>query len=636
MSTIATPPTALPLGEIKVNQSNPRGEVDTESAAFAELVASIKESGVLQPVLVSAHASEGYWPLIAGHRRLAAATAAGLEEIPVLVVDVDPESNEARTAAIAENVVRENLTPLQEARALNDLRKGLGVSQIEAAEMLGKSERWARDREKLLELPGKVGEAFDTGAIASQAVGPLVEIGKQAPKVAELLAELAEQAAGEAGPQFGNKAGIPRVIGNLIRESKPAKDGKSPLGPMVDADGRIEYTTCVRVGLPHDQLKALKPRFKKIAKLMQEAGYYPGDDGGYVELEEADVDAARAFGCLLEMEGLDRWNAQTTMRWITDAAFFADRLDAAFERAEKKRKAELASRRTPRESTGSPAAKKTPEEKQAAAKAKEAEAKAKAEAMDCNLELGQMTARAFEAPKVTLEEAQLIALLFLEREGGAIAEPLAYLDKTLQGYDEKNECPTFETSGFAGSDRLDKAVEEAKSPEQVWGILLGSMVGAVLADSSVERLPSKQVAWEPPDYGDKGFAEKLLAIGKARKAIPTLLEKRLKQRRQAERDAEKRAENFKIGAVLEAIAAGKKPQTPAKVSTRTQKATAADVFTGTKGYVGAPRIAELAVTWAKRKKPLVTTADGKLAITDTGKQELEKLRDAERKAGGGK
>src|SRR5919109_5099612 len=137
----------IPITEIRVNPNQPRKLFD--SAALQELSASIKSSGVIQPVVVR-RASGGY-ELIAGERRWRAARQAGLERIPAVVREgSDAESLEL---ALVENLLREDLNPLEEAEAYQRLLAEFGWTQEELAQRIGRDRASIANCLRLLKLP---------------------------------------------------------------------------------------------------------------------------------------------------------------------------------------------------------------------------------------------------------------------------------------------------------------------------------------------------------------------------------------------------------------------------------------------------------------------------------------------------
>jgi ParB family transcriptional regulator, chromosome partitioning protein len=138
----------LPVGLIKPNPKQPRTNFDPP--ALAALAASIESSGVVQPLLVRP-LSDGSYELIAGERRWRAAQQAGLEKVPAIVRD--PEQAERLQVALIENMVREDLNPVEEARACAALVEDLGLSKEDLARRIGRSRPAVSNLIRLLDLP---------------------------------------------------------------------------------------------------------------------------------------------------------------------------------------------------------------------------------------------------------------------------------------------------------------------------------------------------------------------------------------------------------------------------------------------------------------------------------------------------
>jgi len=126
-----------------------------EDAAFEELIKSIKEKGVLQPVLVREKGG-GFFECIAGERRVRAAQKAGLKEIPAIVKNLTDE--EALVVALIENLQRKNLNPLEEALGYKSLIEKFGYTQEEVAEKVGKDRATVANLIRLLKLPAVIQE----------------------------------------------------------------------------------------------------------------------------------------------------------------------------------------------------------------------------------------------------------------------------------------------------------------------------------------------------------------------------------------------------------------------------------------------------------------------------------------------
>jgi ParB family chromosome partitioning protein len=140
--------TLVPVRDVRANPDQPRKHFDEEK--LAELAASIKAHGLLQPIVVR-RAAEGF-ELVAGERRLRAAELAGIDRLPALVREVE----DPLELALIENLQREDLSPLEEAEALAALIARHGYSHREVAELLGKSRPYVSNTLALTRLPGAV------------------------------------------------------------------------------------------------------------------------------------------------------------------------------------------------------------------------------------------------------------------------------------------------------------------------------------------------------------------------------------------------------------------------------------------------------------------------------------------------
>lgn len=150
----------LPVNAIKRNPRQPRRSIDSE--ALEELAASIQAVGVVQPVIVR-QVEEGY-ELIAGERRWLAAQKAGFTAIPAIVRRAsDVESLEL---ALVENIMRQELSPVDEAYALKVLLEDLGVTQENLAARLGRSRSAIANKIRLLDLPAPIQEALARGELS--------------------------------------------------------------------------------------------------------------------------------------------------------------------------------------------------------------------------------------------------------------------------------------------------------------------------------------------------------------------------------------------------------------------------------------------------------------------------------------
>ena len=148
------------LATLRVSALQPRRSFD--DAGLAELAASITEKGVLQPLLVRP-VEDGY-EIVAGERRFRAAQRAGLDRVPVVVRELS--DRQTLEIAIIENLQREDLTPMEEAHAFEQLM-GFGLTQEQVAEAVGKSRSAVANTLRLLTLPAAASEALEAGTISA-------------------------------------------------------------------------------------------------------------------------------------------------------------------------------------------------------------------------------------------------------------------------------------------------------------------------------------------------------------------------------------------------------------------------------------------------------------------------------------
>ena len=155
----------VPISSIRPNALQPRAHFDEE--AMSSLAASIRELGVLQPVLVRTVEGDGEsYELIAGERRWRAARRAGLQTIPVLVRDVNGDAHSLEQALV-ENLHREDLGPLEEAAAYQQLIDDFGLTHEQVATRVGKGRATVTNTLRLLQLPAGAQRALVDGSISA-------------------------------------------------------------------------------------------------------------------------------------------------------------------------------------------------------------------------------------------------------------------------------------------------------------------------------------------------------------------------------------------------------------------------------------------------------------------------------------
>ncbi len=160
----------VPTDQVKPNPFQPREDFDSQS--LEELTQSIKEKGVIQPVLVRRRGDQ--YELIAGERRLRATKVLGLKEIPVIVKDV--QDRDSLEISLIENIQRQSLNPIEEAHAYQYLMEKFQVTQEKISAVLGKARTTIANTLRLLKLPLEIQEELKKGRISFAHGRALLEI----------------------------------------------------------------------------------------------------------------------------------------------------------------------------------------------------------------------------------------------------------------------------------------------------------------------------------------------------------------------------------------------------------------------------------------------------------------------------
>lgn len=174
----------LRISEIEQNRSQPRKSFDDE--AITELAQSIQAHGMLQPIVVRPLA-EGRYQIVAGERRWRAAKRIGLSEVPVIIRELS--DSEASQIALVENLQRENLTPIEEAKGYQALMQQYHMTQEDVAKIVGRSRSAIANALRLLGLPASVQDALEKGKLTVGHAKALAAV-----KDPELLLNLAQRA----------------------------------------------------------------------------------------------------------------------------------------------------------------------------------------------------------------------------------------------------------------------------------------------------------------------------------------------------------------------------------------------------------------------------------------------------------
>ena len=175
----------IDIEKIKANENQPRTIFDDEK--IAELATSIKENGLIQPLIVRKYNRN--YQIIAGERRYRACKLAGLKTVPCIIKDIDDKQMD--TYAIIENIQREDLTPIEEANAYKTLIDTYGMSQTELANKVGKKQSTIANKLRLLKLSDEVKDALKSKQITERHARAMLSL--QPEKQEEVLHEVIDK-----------------------------------------------------------------------------------------------------------------------------------------------------------------------------------------------------------------------------------------------------------------------------------------------------------------------------------------------------------------------------------------------------------------------------------------------------------
>jgi ParB family chromosome partitioning protein len=218
----------VPVDLLRRGKYQPR--VDMREESLTELAESIKAQGVVQPIVVRPlpnplGTAETQYEIVAGERRWRAAQMAGLATIPAVVRDIPDES--AVAVALIENIQRENLNPLEEARSLHRLIEEFGLTHADAADAVGRSRATVTNLLRLLELPRQVREMLERRELDMGHARAL--LGVESP---ELQVELADRARKQSWSVRATEEAVRKVAG-LESGSKSSRAAARPADPNV-------------------------------------------------------------------------------------------------------------------------------------------------------------------------------------------------------------------------------------------------------------------------------------------------------------------------------------------------------------------------------------------------------------------
>lgn len=227
----------LPLEQIHPDRGNPRRTFD--EAALEELAASLKNQGVLQPILVRRDGRGGY-RIIAGERRWRAAQRAGLKDIPALVKEASDA--EAYELALVENIQRADLSPLEEAEAYRRLVEERRLTQEQIADRVGKDRSTVANALRLLALPNEVKQLLAEGDLDMGHARALLGLAKAAEMVGLARAVVTEKLTVRE-----TEARVKAVRGGAAPTKKKAQAKASPEARRLVEDLQRRLGTKVRL-----------------------------------------------------------------------------------------------------------------------------------------------------------------------------------------------------------------------------------------------------------------------------------------------------------------------------------------------------------------------------------------------------
>jgi ParB/RepB/Spo0J family partition protein len=485
--SIQTTPT-LEVAKIDVEDGF-NARTSQSADGLERLSASIATEGLIQPILLKA-GTDGRATVVAGHRRLAAARLAGIEEVPVTYY----EGERARPASLVENLHREDLDPIDAARGLRAIAEEFNLTtNKDIAAQVNMSVQWVGDRLRLLKLPEGCQTRIASGEVPVEAERVLRKVAEVSPRIAECICEMAVRR------KVASRDFV-RGFSELLAETAEGRFEDKPT--MIDARS-----------VSFDVVADRGERADLLARYEATRPHLLGSKFGF-RFGEADLDAVRAARCLVEYK-VDEGGFYTTVAFITDKEMAADVIRRTVESAEATTKKRAEEEAAWRERSGQ--IDRTPEEQKEVRKAERAKAaKASVKARTFNGDLGRnLVKRRGKGTRRehSLARAKAVAALVLTDNQNLPARGLRLVlpqlqeleVKTLKSGEEREkvdyagipECQTY----------IENRIAEARSADEVLELLADTLIAALVSDES-ELPQSRRINWWSP-VGDK--LRKLLA-----------------------------------------------------------------------------------------------------------------------------
>jgi ParB/RepB/Spo0J family partition protein len=486
MTTMTTP--TIEISKVDVAEGF-NARTTMEADGIARLSASIAAEGLIQPLLVKA-GEDGHVTVIAGHRRLAAAKLAGVEQVPVTYYEGERE----RPASLVENLHREDLDPIDAANGLKAIAEEFNLTtNKEIADQVKMSVQWVGERLRLLKLPGGCRTRIASGEVPVEAERVLRKVAEVSPRVAECVCEMAVRR--KVAPRD-----FVRGFGDLLAETAEGRFDDKPT--MIDARS-----------VSFDVVPDREERADLLARYEATRPHLLGSRFGF-RLGESDLDAVRAARCLVEHR-VDEGGFYTSVAYITDREMAADIVRRTVESAEASAKKRAEEEAAWRERSGQ--IEKTPDEQKEARKAERVKAaKASVKARTFNGELGRnLVKRRGKGTRRehSLARAKAVAAIVLADNQDLPARGLRLVLSQLQDVEVKTlksgeERQKVDYSGIPECmTYIENRIAEAKSADEVLELLADTLIAALVSDEA-ELPQSRRIHWWSP-VGDR--VTKLLA-----------------------------------------------------------------------------------------------------------------------------
>jgi ParB/RepB/Spo0J family partition protein len=445
--------------------------------ALARLAGNLGKTDVVQPLTVRP-IKGGKFAVVAGHRRLEAAKLAGIKKVPVHV----RENGNARAAALSENLHREDLDPIDTARGLAELATELNLTtNKKIAEELDVSDSWVSQHLRLLKLPEAVQTYIAEGHVPVEAERDLRGIAKVSSRIAECICELAKRRKVKAREFVVNFGDLFEAVAQARFEDKPT---------MIDP-GAVRLS---------DVIAEAKKR-RDLGDRYLAAKPYTHTDNPTLRFGEAEIDAARAAGCLVEHQ-IDQDGWTSTVAFITDVEFAADLAERLVERVVKE-EAERKKREEKWRAQSQGREPLTPEQKKGERKAayKERQEKAAAARIWNGSVGGNLLKRRGSASRkqFALARVKAMAIALITDNPTLAARGLRLVTSQLQEVEVKQLKTTGKTKekvSYADAEQSTayrvKRVRDASSVNEVTELVGDAMIASLLADEN-ELPQSKRV-----------------------------------------------------------------------------------------------------------------------------------------------